>query len=64
MEETKNNIPFNLARINNFTIHVNEPTRITETSSTVLDQFLTNIQDDVKEVAIHPPITVLMITLL
>ena len=48
---------FNFASINNLTIHVNEPTRITENSSTVLDQFLTNIQVDVKEVAIHPPVS-------
>ena len=41
---------------NFLTIHVNEPTRITETSSTILDQFLSNVPNLVKSVQIDPPL--------
>ncbi len=45
------------AETNNFTIHINEPTRITSTSSTVLDQFITNFPVFVKNVQILPPLS-------
>ena len=41
---------------NFFTIHVNEPTRITENSSTILDQILTNFPTLVKEVNVDAPL--------
>jgi len=41
---------------NDFTIHINEPTRITDTTATVLDQFLTNFPSFVKQVEVLPPI--------
>ena len=42
---------------NHFTIHVNTPTRITSASATVLDQFLSNVPDMVKEIRVEPPIS-------
>ena len=36
------------ANVNAFTLHVNEPTRITERSSSILDQFITNIPEYVQ----------------
>jgi hypothetical protein len=39
------------------TIHITEPTRITETSATILDRFITNIPDQVSNVCIHPPLS-------
>ena len=42
---------------NGFTIHVTEPTRITNTSSTVLDQFISNFPVFLKNVQILPPIS-------
>ena len=42
---------------NNFKIHVNEPTRITPTTATILDQFITNISDMVKNVEVLDPIS-------
>ena len=42
---------------NHFTIHVNTPTRITSASATVLDQFLSDVPDMVKEIRVEPPIS-------
>ena len=42
---------------NFFTSHINEPTRITETSSTLLDQFITNIPFYVKNSGVKPPVS-------
>ena len=41
-----------LTTTNNLSIHVTEPTRITENSSTILDQFVSNFNDRVKKVSI------------
>ncbi len=41
----------------NFTYLVNEPTRITNTTATILDQILTNSPNFVKEVHVTPPIS-------
>ena len=41
---------------NALTIHVNEPTRITDTTSTILDQFLSNFPSHLKNVEILPPL--------
>jgi hypothetical protein len=37
---------------NNLDIHINEPTRVTDTSSTCLDQFLSNLRDKVSKVSV------------
>ena len=42
---------------NNLTVHVEEPTRITETTATILDQFLSNIPSLVANVHIMPPVS-------
>ena len=40
------------------TLHINEPTRITERSSSILDQFITNIPEFVETTAVDtPPLT-------
>ena len=44
------------AMLNNFTIHVTEPTRISAKSAKVLDQVLTNFPMYVKSIFILPPI--------
>ena len=41
---------------NNLTIHVNEPTRITPTTSTILDQFLSNVPCSLKNIEVLAPI--------
>ena len=41
----------------NLTIHINSPTRITENSSTILDQFLTNIPDAVVDTNVLAPLS-------
>ena len=46
----------NLCNSFNFTTHVNEPTRITSTSATILDQILSNIPNFVSKAVILPPI--------
>lgn len=45
-----------LTQANNFTIHINEPTRITRTTQTILDQFVSNIHDRIKNVSVFEPI--------
>jgi hypothetical protein len=45
------------AETNDFTVHINEPTRITATTSTVLDQFITNFPTLMKNVQILPPLS-------
>ena len=45
-----------LADINGLSILINEPTRITQSSSSILDQFLTNSPNLVKSVKIDPPL--------
>ena len=58
LNSDKNTQPQNHAAMTSFTnanslyIHVNQPTRITSTSASVLDQFISNIPDFVKEVEI------------
>ncbi len=42
---------------NNFTLHVKEPTRITPTTATILDQFITNIPNMLKKVEVLDPIS-------
>ena len=42
---------------NYLTIHVDQPTRVTEHSASILDQFLTNIPNLVKDISIHPPLS-------
>ena len=41
----------------NLTIHINSPTRVTENSSTILDQFLTNIPDAVVDTNVLAPLS-------
>ena len=43
------------AESNLLTIHINEPTRITPTSSSIVDQFLSNITPFVTNVTVYPP---------
>ena len=42
---------------NNLTIHINSPTRITEISSTILDQFLSNIPEKVINSSVLAPLS-------
>ena len=42
---------------NNLSTHITKPTRITEHTATILDQFLTNIPDQVIETQILSPIS-------
>ena len=42
---------------NNFTLHVKEPTRITPTTSTILDQFITNTPSLLKNTEVLDPIS-------
>ena len=42
---------------NNLTVHVKEPTRVTQVSKTILDQFLSNIPHMVGPVSISPPVS-------
>ena len=44
------------ANVNFMTQHVTEPTRITETSSTILDQILSNFPSLVKQIYVEPPL--------
>ena len=46
----------NFANVNAFTLHVNEPTRITERSSSILDQFITNIPEYVQKTEVDTPL--------
>ena len=45
------------ASANLFTLHVSQPTRITETSSSCLDQILSNIPDKISNVDISAPVS-------
>ncbi len=45
------------AAANEFVIHVNEPTRITPTSATILDQFLSNMSDLVESCVVTAPVS-------
>ena len=42
---------------NCFTMHINQPTRITETTSSCLDQIITNIPNFVRSTNISAPLT-------
>ena len=44
------------AESNFLTIHIEEPTRITEHSANILDQFLSNVPNLVKDVNVDPPL--------
>ena len=39
-----------------FTLHINEPRRITERSSSILDQFITNISEYVQNTKVDTPL--------
>ena len=41
---------------NDLTLHIQEPTRITETTSSILDQFITNIPEHVYNAKVDPPL--------
>ncbi len=41
---------------NNFTLHIKEPTRITDKCATILDQFVTNIPDQVRHAGVLTPL--------
>ena len=45
------------ANQNHLTIHVREPTRITETTATILDQFLSNLPYSFQDVCVLPPLS-------
>ena len=47
----------NFAEVNSFTVHIKEPTRVTDHSQTILDQFISNIPHMVKSVRISPPVS-------
>ena len=47
----------NFCSINLLSMHIDEPTRITQNSSTCLDQFITNMPSFVSELSVHPPIS-------
>ena len=42
--------------VNAFSLHINEPTRITETTSSILDQFMSNIPKYVYDTGVDPPL--------
>ena len=42
--------------INAFSLHINEPARITETTSSILDQFVSNIPEYVNDSGVDPPL--------
>ena len=42
---------------NHLHIHVDEPTRITPTTATILDQFLSNMPHILHDVSVHPPVS-------
>ena len=44
------------ANVNTFTLHINEPTRITGRSSSILDQFITNIPEFVETTEVDTPL--------
>ena len=44
------------AASNLLTVHINKPTRITEISSTILDQFISNCPNLINNVQVHPPL--------
>ena len=43
---------------NNLSVHINEPTRITPNSESILDQFLSNIPDCITDTQVLPPVSV------
>ena len=45
------------ASANFFTLHVSQPTRITKTSSSCLDQILSNIPDKISNIDISAPVS-------
>ncbi len=45
-----------LVDLNNLSQHINEPTRITETTSTILDQFISNIPYLIHDAKVLPPL--------
>ena len=55
--QTRNGELLNDFAISNFlTLHVDQPTRITETTSSILDQLVSNIPHLIKDVTVHPPL--------
>ena len=46
-----------LANQNHFVIHVNEPTRITINTATILDQFVGNLYDMLYDISVLPPVS-------
>ena len=44
------------ANVNAFTLHINEPTRITDRSSSILDQFVSNIPEFVQNCEVDTPL--------
>ena len=42
---------------NNFTLHIDKPTRITSTTSTILDQFISNVPSRVQNVEVLDPVS-------
>ena len=53
----------NFATVNNFSTLIHQPTRITSTTSSVLDQCLTNFPDSVKDSSVEPPFAEMIIVL-
>ena len=39
--------------VSNLDYHINSPTRVTQTASKVIDQFITNCSNFIKEIEIH-----------
>ena len=44
------------ATVNNFTLHIDQPTRITSNSSTIVDQCMTNFSTYIKQTKVIPPL--------
>ena len=47
----------NFLAANHLIAHIDEPTRVTETSAKVLDQFVSNMPDFVRNIVIEPPVS-------
>ena len=47
----------NFLAANHLIAHVEEPTRMTDTSAKILDQFISNIPDFVRNIKVHAPVS-------
>ena len=47
----------NFSISNNLTMHIDEPTRVTENSTSILDQCLSNFKESVSKIEVFPPLS-------